>query len=285
MNSVLDTAGLGRRYGSARALRDCCLRLPERKIAALVGPNGAGKTTLLLLAMGFLAPTTGEIKLFDRNPREEAAQLLPDVAFLAQDMPLYRRLKVRDIFDLGRHLNRRWDQNLAINRVRRLGIPLTHRIAHLSGGQRAQVALAVALAKRPRLLLLDEPLAPLDPLARREFVQELALANSEGVSVLLSSHLISDIERLCDYILLLNSGRLQLAGAVDEVVAQHLGRSGSRPLRTIDPDHDCPTPRPIMGQPVASGRVGTQSREFQPPRQQRIPQAEAHPASQTKLKE
>ncbi|HEX6799673.1 MAG TPA: ATP-binding cassette domain-containing protein, partial [Ktedonobacterales bacterium] len=166
--AVLETAHLGRRYGRRWALRDCTFSLPTGRVAALVGPNGAGKTTLLHLAVGLLAPSTGGVRIFGDAPRERPRAVLPRIGFVAQDHPLYRGFTVEDLLTLGRKLNPRWENDLALRRLRRLGIPLDQRAGKLSGGQQAQVALALALAKRPELVLLDEPLASLDPLARRE---------------------------------------------------------------------------------------------------------------------
>src|SRR5437764_6901372 len=199
MDLVLETDQLGKRYGNTWALRDCSLHLPAGRIAALVGPNGAGKTTLLHLAVGLLRPDAGEVRVFGRDPRS----VLPDIGFVAQDTPLYRDFTAAELITMGSKLNRRrWDAALARERLARLGIPPDKPVGKLSGGQRAQVALALALAKRPRLLLLDEPIASLDPLARREFLQSLMGSVAEtGTTVLLSSHLLADLERVCDYLI------------------------------------------------------------------------------------
>jgi ABC-2 type transport system ATP-binding protein len=201
--AVLEATGLGKRYRRTWALRDCTLALPRGRIAALVGPNGAGKTTLLHLAVGLLAPTAGSIRVLGRAPGKDP-DLLARVGFVAQDAPLYGDFTGADLLRLGVGLNRRFDLDLARDRLGRLGVPLDRRVDRLSGGQRAQVALAMALAKRPEVLLLDEPVASLDPLARREFLQALMGSVAEqGLTVVLSSHLLADLERVCDYLIVL----------------------------------------------------------------------------------
>jgi ABC-2 type transport system ATP-binding protein len=191
-------------------------------VVALVGPNGAGKTTLLHLAMGFLNPTSGDIKVFGWSPQEQPTIVLPRVGFLAQDRPLYRRFSVRDLLEFGRRLNPRWDDQLARARMDRLGIPLNRPVGKLSGGQQAQVALAITLAKRPDMLLLDEPLSNLDPLARREFLQILMDAVAEDeLTVILSSHIISELERTCDYLVILAQGQVQVAGEIEHLLNSH----------------------------------------------------------------
>jgi ABC-2 type transport system ATP-binding protein len=230
--AALEATGLGKRYGRTWALRDCSLALPQGRIAALVGPNGAGKTTLLHLAVGLLAPTAGAIRVLGGTPGRDPA-LLARVGFVAQDAPLYGDLTVAEHLTMGGRLNPRFDQALARDRLGRLGIPLDRRVGTLSGGQRAQVALAMALAKRPQLLLLDEPVASLDPLARREFLQALMGSVAEqGLTVLLSSHLLADLERVCDYLLVLQASRVQVLGPVDDLLDRHKLLVGPR----RDPD-------------------------------------------------
>jgi len=222
MTVCLEAAGLGMRYRSTWALRGCDLRIPAGRITALVGPNGAGKTTLLHLAVGLLRPTEGSVRVLGWIPAAEPDLVLARLGFVAQDTPLYRRYSVAETLRLGRALNRRWDEAAATDRLRRLRIPLDRRVGRLSGGQRAQVALALALAKRPELLLLDEPLASLDPLARRQFLQELMDAVAgDGLAVVLSSHLVAELERVCDHLVLLDGGRVRLAGDIEGVVAEH----------------------------------------------------------------
>jgi ABC-2 type transport system ATP-binding protein len=229
MELAVETRALGKRYGRSWALRDCALEVPAGRIAALVGPNGAGKTTLLHLAVGLLRPDAGEVRVFGRDPRD-GPSVLADIGFVAQETPVYRDFTAAELITMGGKLNRRrWDAALARDRLAALGIPPDKPAGKLSGGQRAQVALALALAKRPRLLLLDEPIASLDPLARREFMQALmgAVAESE-TTVLLSSHLLADLERACDYLIVLQTSRVQLTGAVDELVDAHRTLVGPR---------------------------------------------------------
>jgi ABC-2 type transport system ATP-binding protein len=217
---ALEASGLGKRYGRRWALRDCSLRLPTGRVAALVGPNGAGKTTLLHLAVGLLRPDAGSVRVLGERPG--GTDLLARVGFVAQDTPVYTDLTAAEHITMGAKLNRRWDADLAHARLRRIGIPPDRPVGQLSGGQRAQVALALALAKHPDLLLLDEPLASLDPLARREFLQALmGSAAEEGTTIMLSSHLLADLERVCDYLIVLQNGRVQVLGAIDDLLAGH----------------------------------------------------------------
>ena len=228
MDIVLETDRLGKRYGRTWALQECSLHLPAGRVAALVGPNGAGKSTLLHLAVGLLSPDAGTVRVFDSAPYDNTT-VLAEIGFVAQDTPLYRDFTAAELITMGAKLNRRWDAALARHRLAQLGIPPDRAVGRLSGGQRAQVALALALAKRPRLLLLDEPVARLDPLARREFLQSLMGSVAEfGTTVLLSSHLLADLERACDYVVLLHASRLQLVGGVDELVAEHKQLVGPR---------------------------------------------------------
>ena len=222
MNAALVTSGLGKSYGGTWALRDCELDLPMGGVIALVGPNGAGKTTLLQLAAGLIRPTTGSIALFGELAPAESPRALAQLGFVAQDHPLYRRFRVRDLLRMGWGLNETWDQELAERRLADHGIPLDRPAGRLSGGQQAQVALALALAKRPRLLILDEPAASLDPLARREFMQTLMATVADGeMTVLLSSHNVGELERVCDHLVLVTDGRVQLAGEIDDLLAGH----------------------------------------------------------------
>jgi ABC-2 type transport system ATP-binding protein len=227
---VIETTGLSKRYGrSTWGLRDCTLALPAGRVAALVGPNGAGKTTLLHLSAGLLEPTGGSVQVFGRPPLRRPKETLPRLGLLAQDHPLYLSFSVADLLTFGRKLNPRWDDALARARVKKLGIPLDRPAGKLSGGQQAQVALVLALAKRPDLLLLDEPLASLDPLARREFLRTLMDAVAEsGMTVLLSSHIIGDLERVCDYLIILSAAQVQLVGDIQEVVRTHKRLVGPR---------------------------------------------------------
>jgi ABC-2 type transport system ATP-binding protein len=229
MSNALETTRLSKRYGRAWALQDCTLALPAGRVAALLGPNGAGKTTLLHLSVGLLEPTAGTVQVFGLSPQMQPKEALPRLGFVAQDTPLYKGFTVAEMLTLGRKLNPRWDDALARERMRKLGIPLERRAGKLSGGQQAQVALVLALAKRPDLLLLDEPLASLDPLARREFLRTLMDAVTEtGLTVLLSSHIISDLERVCDYLVILSASQVQLASDMQEIARTHKRLVGPR---------------------------------------------------------
>src|SRR5215831_13551663 len=233
MTAALETQGLGRRYGSQWALQGCTLEIPRGTVTALVGPNGAGKTTLLRLAVGLTRPSAGSVRVFGLDPREQAAEALPRVGFLAQEHPLYGGFTVEEMLRFGRELNPSWDDDSARDRIAALDLPLKKKVRSLSGGQRAQVALTLALAKRPELLLLDEPVASLDPLARREFLQSVVEAVAEtGMTVLLSSHLVADLERVCDHIVILSHSRTVLAAPIDDVVSEHRILTGPR----NDPD-------------------------------------------------
>jgi ABC-2 type transport system ATP-binding protein len=225
---ILSARGLGKRYRRRWALTDCTLDIPAGHVTGLVGPNGAGKTTLLNLAAGLLAPTTGTIEVCGDRPAAGPEQLAR-VGYVAQDTPTYPGLSVRDHLELGARLNPGWDAALAWHRVDRLGLDPAQKAGRLSGGQRAQLALTLGLAKRPELLLLDEPVASLDPLARREFLQGLMEAVAEhGFSVVLSSHLVADLERVCDHLLVLVDSRVRVTGEVDELLATHHRLTGPR---------------------------------------------------------
>jgi ABC-2 type transport system ATP-binding protein len=228
MTTVLDANGLGKRYGRRWALSECTLSIPQGRVVGLVGPNGAGKTTLLHLAVGLLQPTAGSITVLGEKPGSGPGALA-GLGFLAQDSPTYLRLTVEQHLQMGAWLNPAWDRAFATARVTELGLDPRQRAGTLSGGQRAQLALTLAVAKRPALLLLDEPVASLDPLARREFLQTLMEVVAErGVSVVLSSHLIADLERVCDHLVILSRSQVQLAGAIDEIVAGHRVLTGAR---------------------------------------------------------
>jgi ABC-2 type transport system ATP-binding protein len=228
-HAALEARGLGKRYGAKWALQDCTLEVPAGSVTALVGPNGAGKTTLLQLAVGLLRPTAGSVSVLGLSPRDDASALLPRVGFVAQEHPLYRRLTVADTLKLGRKLNPSWDDDVALARVEQLELPLGQKVGKLSGGQQAQVALTLALAKQPELLVLDEPVASLDPLARREFLSTVMEAVAErGISVLLSSHIVADLERVCDHLVILSHARTQLAGPIEEILSTHRLLTGPR---------------------------------------------------------
>jgi ABC-2 type transport system ATP-binding protein len=219
--NAVESNGLGKRYGRTWALRECTLAIPAGRVVALVGPNGAGKTTLLQLAVGLAAPTAGRISVLGGLAAGSAAAR-ERVGFVAQDAALYAGMTVADTLRLARNLNRRWDAEWARRRVAELDIPLDRKIGKLSGGQHAQVALTAVLAKRPELLVLDEPVARLDPLARHEFMAALmAAVVEEGLSVVFSSHVVAELERVCDYLVVLTAGQVQVAGEVDSLLAGH----------------------------------------------------------------
>jgi len=219
--NVIEAAGLGKRYGSTWALRECTLAIPDGHVAALVGPNGAGKTTLLNLAVGLATPTAGTVSVLG-GTRPGSPAALDGIAFVAQDAPLHANLSVADTLHLTRNLNRRFDQGYARARLDELGIPLTRKAGKLSGGQQAQLALTLALGRRPRLLVLDEPMASLDPLARHDFMATAMTAMADdGVSVVLSSHVLTELERVADYLVLMSRGSVQVAGEVDDLLASH----------------------------------------------------------------
>ncbi len=228
MTAVLEANGLGKRYRHTWALSDCTLAVPPGKVVGLVGPNGAGKTTLLHLAVGLLKPTAGWISVLGGRPGSISGPLAR-VGFVAQDTPTYAGLSVADHLRFGAWMNARWDRTVADQRIARLGLEPSQKAADLSGGQRAQLALTLAVAKRPELLVLDEPVASLDPLARREFLQGLMEAVAEhGASVILSSHLVADLERVCDHLVVLADSRVQVAGDIDELLATHHRLTGAR---------------------------------------------------------
>jgi ABC-2 type transport system ATP-binding protein len=219
--NVIEACGLGKRYGSTWALRECSLVIPAGHVAALVGPNGAGKSTLLNLAAGLAAPTAGEVTVLGGRPAGSPVAL-DGIAFVAQDMPLYKNLSAADLLHMTRNLNRRFDERYAEHRLGELGIPLKRKAGRMSGGQQAQLALTLALARRPQLLVLDEPVAMLDPLARHDFMATvLTAAADDGVSVVLSSHVLAELERVADYLILMSNGRVQVAGETDDLLARH----------------------------------------------------------------
>ena len=228
MSVALESRALSKRYGRRQALTDCTLSIPAGRVAGLVGPNGAGKTTLLHLAVGLLAPTSGTIEVLGAPPPASPEQLAR-VGFVAQDTPTYAGLTVADHLKLGARMNPGWDAGLAQRRIASVALDPSQRAGKLSGGQRAQLALTLAIAKRPEYLILDEPVASLDPLARREFLQGLMEATAEHeVSVLISSHLVADLERVCDYLIVLTESRVQLTGDVDDLLASHRLVTGPR---------------------------------------------------------
>jgi ABC-2 type transport system ATP-binding protein len=237
MTTALTATGLGKRYGRKWALRGCTVEIPEGRIAGLVGPNGAGKTTLIHCAVGLLAPTEGSVSVLGGRPATDKAQL-GKVGFLAQDAPVYGALSVADHLRMGARLNASWNAEFATSRIEEIGLDPKQPAGRLSGGQRAQLALTLALAKRPELLILDEPVASLDPLARRDFLATLTSYVAEhGISVLLSSHLLADLERVCDFLVLIAAAQVQLADEVDSLLATHRRLVGPRrDLATLPAD-------------------------------------------------
>ncbi len=218
--NIIEASGLGKRYGGTWALRDCTLEVPAGHVAALVGPNGAGKTTLLNLAVGLAAPSAGGVTVLGgRAPGSPAA--LDGIAFVAQDTPLYKNLSAADMVHLTRNLTRRFDQRYAKRRLDELGIPLKRKAGKLSGGQQAQLALTLALARLPLLLVLDEPVAMLDPIARHDFMATVLAAAADGVAVVLSSHVLTELERVASHLILLSRGQVRLAGKVADLLASH----------------------------------------------------------------
>ena len=217
---VIEAVGLGKRYGRKWGLRDCTLSVPAGCVTGLVGPNGSGKTTLLSLAVGMIRPTAGTVRVAGETAGSLAARDL--TAFVAQDAPLYQNLPVRDMLRVGRNLNVRWDQDRAVSRLDGLGIPLKQRVGALSGGQKAQLALTIALARRPELLVLDEPFAALDPVAREDFLASVTeAAHGMSISVVLSSHVLAELERVATYLVVLGRGEVRVAGPVTELIASH----------------------------------------------------------------
>jgi ABC-2 type transport system ATP-binding protein len=257
MTPALSVDGLGHRYQRDRwALTDCTLSVPAGRVVALVGPNGAGKTTLLNIAAGLLRPSAGTVWVAGHPPAERLSR----IGYVAQDAPMWPRLRVGDVIEIGRCMNPGFDMQLAESRLRALDIPDRARIQNLSGGQRAQVALSLVLAKKPDLLLLDEPLANLDPLARREFLTSMFGSCAEdGVAVLFSSHVIAELERICDYLIVLRGGRVQVVGDIDELRATHrtvtgpLGWSDRTGLAVVNA-------APAAGRTVALVRVDANTR-------------------------
>ena len=228
MTPVLEAKGLGKRYGRRRALTDCDLSIPQGRVIGLVGPNGAGKSTLLQLACGLIKPSSGTINVLGSRPGTSAAQLAK-VGFVAQDTPVYANLSVADHLRMGARLNPAWDEQLAQRRISQIGLDLGQKAGRMSGGQRAQLALTIAVAKRPELLIFDEPAAALDPLARHGFLENLMeFIVDLGASAILSSHALSDVERVCDYLIVLADSRVQVAGDVTELLQNHRRLSGAK---------------------------------------------------------
>jgi len=226
---ALEVRGLGKRYRRRQVLRDCTFTVPAGRVTAVAGSNGAGKTTLLSILAGLLTPSEGEV-LFGGVPGGHER-----IGFVSQNKPLYRHFSVADMLHLGRHLNLGWDQDRAVGLLERFDIALDRRCGKLSGGQQAQVAFAVALGARPSVLLLDEPLANVDPVARRVVTEELLTEVAEtGMTVLMSPHVLTELGGVADYLLLLSGGRLLLGGDIDDILAAH--------VRYTSPRSDTPPP-------------------------------------------
>jgi ABC-2 type transport system ATP-binding protein len=231
--NVIETSELGKRYGKSWALQDCTLAVPAGHLAALVGPNGAGKSTLMNMTAGLTAATSGTATVLDGHPAGSPVAL-NGVAFVAQDAPVYKNLSAGDMLHLTRNLNRHFDTGFARSRLADLGIPLNKKAGKLSGGQQSQLALTLALARRPRLLILDEPLAALDPLARHDFMQSvMAAVAADGTSVVLSSHVVAELERVASYLIVLSFGQVTVAGEVDDLVAARARRGQQSSLEEI----------------------------------------------------
>ncbi|WNO73757.1 ABC transporter ATP-binding protein [Streptomyces sp. AM8-1-1] len=229
--TALQADGLGRRFRHGWALRECTFRLPAGRICGLVGPNGAGKSTLLALAAGLLRPTEGSIEILGTDPASARARM----AYVGQDKPLHPQLTVAQTLRLGAELNPDvWDMDTAQRVVAAGEIDGTARVRTLSGGQRTRVALALALGKRAELLLLDEPMADLDPLARHQLMGTLlADAAERGTTVVMSSHILTELEDTCDYVVLVDAGRIRLAGGTDDLLTAHTLVTG--PARDLAP--------------------------------------------------
>ena len=255
MTTVIQTRGLGKQFRRVTALSDCDVTVPEGCICALIGPNGAGKTTLLRLLSGLARPTAGEMSVLGSTPRQDPA-FLAGVGFLAQEIPLYRQFTAEEHISIGAHLNRRWDAALVRDRLKSLNIPLDRAAGSLSGGQQAQLALTLTLAKKPRLVLLDEPVAALDPLARRHFLATMADAVADdGLTVVLSSHLVADMERVVDHIILLSASHVQLCGDIDpghrdRRLRRPRGHPADRDRRRADPPGRLTSARRAIGVPA-----------------------------------
>ena len=234
--NVIEAVGLGKRYGRKWGLRDCTLSVPAGCVTGLVGPNGSGKTTLLSLAVGLIRPTAGAVRVAGQAAGSLAARDL--TAFVAQDAPLYQNLPVRDMLRVGANLNVRWDQDRAVARLDGLGIPLRQRVGALSGGQKAQLALTIALARRPELLVLDEPLAALDPLARADFMTSVREAvAADQISAVFSTHVVAELGQVADYLIVLGRGVVLLSGPTAELTAAHSGQSPERVILSALREH------------------------------------------------
>lgn len=232
--NIIQTKELGKRYGSFWALENCSIAIPEGSVSALVGPNGAGKSTLLKILVGLNRASSGESRVLDKTPVQHK-DFLADIGYLAQEIPLYKSMNAADHVTMGKNLNKRFDEKFVVERLKELGIPLDRSVSKLSGGQRAQVALALALAKKPKLLLLDEPVAALDPLARHDFLSSLSQAVADGgLTVVMSSHLLADLERVSDHVIVLASGKTQLCDNIENILGEHKILIGPRNNNKFD---------------------------------------------------
>ena len=246
--NIIECVGLGRRYGRTWALSGCTLAIPQGHLVALVGPNGAGKSTLLNLVVGLTYPTAGQVRVLGREPAGSLAAL-DGIAFVAQDMPLHRHLSVTDMVHLTCNLNLNFDRSYARRRLTELGINTKQKAGKLSGGQQAQLALTLALGRHPRLLVLDEPTSPLDPLARHDFMATVMTAMAEeGVSVVLSSHMLAELERVADYLVLIARGRVRVHGQVQELLASHRLLTGPSNGAAVPADWEVIESRPAGAQ-------------------------------------
>ncbi|GAA2243593.1 ABC transporter ATP-binding protein [Streptomyces amakusaensis] len=220
---ALGAENLTKKYGrrGRPALSGVNLAVPSGRVIGLVGPNGAGKSTLLHLACGLTEPSAGSLTVLGSRPAASASHLAR-VGFVAQNTPVYGSLTVAEHLRLGASMNPSWDPALAQRRIGEAGLDPARKAGQLSGGQRAQLALTVAAAKRPELLIFDEPAAALDPLARQGFLRNLLeFVRELGASAVLSSHLLGDIEQVCDYLIVLCDARVQVAGETRDLLAEH----------------------------------------------------------------
>jgi ABC-2 type transport system ATP-binding protein len=250
--NIIVTQGLGRRYGSKWALRDCTVTIPDGHLVALVGPNGAGKSTLLNLIVGLTPPTEGKVRVLGDVAAGSLAAL-DGIAFVAQDMPLYRQLSVADMLHLTDNVNLRFDAAYARRRLNELGIDNNEKAGRLSGGQQAQLALTLALARHPRLLVLDEPTASLDPVARHDFMATVLTAMADdGLSVVLSSHMLAELERVTDYLVLISNGCVRVNDEVENLLACHRLVTAAAPDRLTG----------IDGEVIESTTLGAQTHQL-----------------------
>lgn len=236
---AIETNGLGKSYRSFWALNNCTITVPKGEVTALIGPNGAGKTTLLKLLAGLSRPSAGMLTMLGQAPAQ-TTEYLSQIGYLAQEIPLYDTLSAQDHLAIGAHMDAHWDNDLALKRLNELRIPLDRPVGKLSGGQRAQVGLAVTLAKKPKLLLLDEPVAALDPLARTDFLASLtqAVTDANGdLTVIMSSHLLDDLERICDNVIILAAGETQLCDSIEHTLETHKLLVGAPDKSLDDPGY------------------------------------------------